>query len=93
MKIYSFFSGDTVFLTTSRNYRRIQALGRELYKHYIATCKYLDEKPAVGEEHFIPAREDVAEETGKEWLRQLVKDPDVMVLDVEILDYLKEEEY
>lgn len=92
MKIYSFFSGDTTFLTTSRNYQRIQAIGRAGYKHYIDTCKYLGEEPDVGEDYFIPAREDIAEETEKEWLRQLVKDNDVMVLDDKIFDYIKEEE-
>ena len=81
MKIYSFFSGDTVFLAKSKNLRKAQAVGRGGYKLYLATCEYLDEEPQVGSGYFVPQAGDICEES-LEWARHLVATvDDVMVLD------------
>lgn len=83
MKVYSFFAGDSTFLTTSRSIKKAQAIGREIMQHYLETCKYLGEEPTVGKEYFIP--EEVTEEPDINWVRYLIEtDPDIVVLDDEI---------
>ena len=92
MKIYNFFSGDTVFLTKSKNLRKAQAVGRDGYKHYLATCEYLDEEPQVGSGYFVPQAGDIYEES-LEWARHLVAtDDDVVVLDDELEALLAQKE-
>ncbi len=88
MKVYSFFSGDTTYISKSRDIRKLQAIGRENHKGYIESCKYLEEDPEVGKDYFVPEKEDIETidlDTEFDWLREQVKfDNDIVFLDEEI---------
>ena len=89
MKIYTFWSGDTTYITKSKSLKKAQEVGRDVWNHYRATCKYLEEAEAVGGEYFIPSE---VEDLDWDWAKQLLRtDPDVMVLDNEILDMMEKE--
>lgn len=91
MKIYTFWSGDTTYYTTSKSLRKVQDVGREVYKHYLETCKYLEEEPEVGREYFIPA--EVYEETEEEFARMMKHySDDVVLLDDSLYNLIKKEE-
>lgn len=84
MKIYSFWSGDTTYFTKSKNLKKAQAIGREVKKHYLDTCKYLGEEPnrEITKDYFIP---EEVEEVSQKWFNHLVKtDPDILILDYEL---------
>lgn len=88
MKIYTFWSGDTTYFTKSKSLKKAQAIGKENMKHYIETCKYLEEEPAADETYFIPKAGEINEET-VEWFQHMMKtDPDTMILDDELYDML-----
>lgn len=88
MKIYSFWSGDTTYFTKSKSLKKAQLVGKENMEHYLETCKYLQEEPEVGKEHFIP---DEVEKVTKGWFNHLVKvDPDIMILDDELNNCITE---
>lgn len=79
MKIYSFWSGDTTYFTTSGSLKKAQAVGEEVMEQYLETCKYLGEEPQVGEDYFIPNR---VEQVTKQWFRHLLEtDRDTLILD------------
>lgn len=87
MRIYSFWSGNTTYFTTSKNLKKAQAVGRDNMEHYLETCKYLEEKSEVDESYFIPQE---VEKTTKEWFNHLVKtDPDTLILDDELFQFIK----
>ena len=54
MKIYSFFSGDTTYITKSRSLRKAQKIGKEIEQTYIENCKYLEEEPEELNGYFVP---------------------------------------
>jgi hypothetical protein len=86
MKIYSFFSGDTTYYTTSRNLKIAQQVGKENYKHYLDTCNYLKEKPEVGKDYFIPTE---LEKVSKECFTWEIKnDLNILIMCDEILDLI-----
>mgnify|MGYP001061485431 CR=1 FL=1 len=88
MKVYSFWSGDMTYFTTSRSLRKAQAVGREVYRHYIETCKYLEEEPEVGRECFIP--EELYEVDEEEFARMMKHySDDVVILDDSIYSLIK----
>lgn len=83
MGIYSFWSGDTTYFTKSRSLKKAKSIGKENMQHYLETCKYLEEKPEVGKEHFIPEQ---IETVTPEWFKYIIKvDPDILILDDELM--------
>jgi hypothetical protein len=79
MKIYSFFSGDTTFLTKSRSLKKAQTIGRDIEQTYINNCKYLGEEPEELNGYFVPQE---LEEIRIGYARRLVKtDKDIFVLE------------
>ena len=81
MKIYSFWSGDCAFFTTSKSLKKAQEVGRAGMKHYLETCKHLGEEPdpIAGKEYFIPQE---VEQIDIEWFKHLLKtDPDTLILE------------
>lgn len=83
MKIYSFWSADTTYFTTSRSLKKAQTIGKESMKHYLETCEYLGEQPEnLTKDYFIP---EELEEITKEWFQHIIKtDPDILILDDEL---------
>jgi hypothetical protein len=79
MKIYSFFSGDTIFITKSRSLKKAQKVGREIKQTYINNCKYLDEEPEELVGYFIP--EELEEISTSEARRLIKTDKDIFVLE------------
>ncbi len=82
MKIYTFFSGDTNYFTTSKSLVKAQKLGKEVYAHYLATCEYLGEKSNFSKKeakgYFIPLE---VEEVSLEDFKRFKNDSDCFVLD------------
>lgn len=81
MTIYKFFSGGTIFLTTSRSLKNAKEIGQDVYERYLDNCKYLGEKP---DEHadgsyFIP--NEVEAISKSEFIRFAKTDPDIVILD------------
>jgi tetraacyldisaccharide-1-P 4'-kinase len=58
-------------------------IGRENYKNYLETCKYLGDEPAeTDKSYFIPTE---IETVTQEWFNHMVKvDPDILILDDEL---------
>lgn len=90
MKIYSFWSADTTYLTKSSSLKKAAAVGKENMGHYLKTCEYLGEKPGLtGEEmerYFIP--EEVERITYKQARHLLKVDDDTLILDEEVREKL-----
>lgn len=79
MKIYSFFSGDTTFITKSRSLRKAQKIGKEIEQSYLENCKYLEEEPEELNGYFIP---EELEEISTDEAKRLVKTyNDIFVLE------------
>jgi hypothetical protein len=87
MKIYSFWSGDTTYITKSKSLKKAQKVGQENMIIYLDLCKEENEEPEADTGYFIP--ESVAEENNIEYVKMLVKtNNDVLVLDDEIEMFL-----
>ena len=88
MKVYSFWSADTTYFTKSKNLQNAKKLGRENYKSYLETCKYLGENPEADKSYFIP---EALEEETVEWFNYMVKNNhDILILDDELYDLITE---
>lgn len=87
MKIYSFWSADTTYYTTSKNLKKAQKIGQENFKHYLNTCKYLEDEPEkLSKDYFIPKK---LEEEKPEWFAYSAKnDKNIMILDDELYSLL-----
>ncbi len=84
MKIYTFWSGDCTYFTKSKSLSKAKTIGKENMKHYLETCKYLEEEPHpdANERYFIP---EEVEQIEKSWFDHMMKvDPDTMILDEEL---------
>lgn len=82
MKIYSFWSADTTYFTTSKSLKKAQEVGKENMKHYLKTCEYLGEQPEAEQNYFIP---EEVEQVTKKWFKHLMEvDPDTLILDEEL---------
>jgi hypothetical protein len=85
MKIYSFWSADTTFFTTSSSLKKAQSIGKENLQQYLDTCDYLEEDPKLnelGKAYFIPS--EVESITKLEFKHMLEVDQDILVLDDEL---------
>lgn len=87
MKIYTFFSGDTIFITKSRSLSKAQKIGKEIEQSYIENCNYLEEEPEELNGYFIP---EELEEISIEYARKFVKtEKDAFVLEYDLEELLK----
>ncbi len=82
MKIYTFWSGDTTYITKSKSLKKAQEIGRGNMKQYVQNCEYLEEAPESGKDYFIP--ESVEIETNIAFLKQMIKqNSDCFILETE----------
>ena len=87
MRLYTFFSGDTTFITKSRSLKKAQQVGREIEQSYMNNCKCLGEEPEKLNGYFIP---EELEEISIDFAKRLVKtDSDTFVLENDLEELLK----
>ena len=87
MTLYTFWSGDTTYITKYKSIKKAQMVGKENLKLYLEACEYLGEEPETDDEsYFIP--EEVTKEP-KYFIQNMVNtDRDVVVLEEETQEYI-----
>jgi len=88
MKIYSFFSGDTTYFTTSSSLKKAQDIGRGVKRNYYDNCAYLNEQPCtdVNDDYFIPL--ELEKVSMSDFFRYTQIDNNICILDDKLEEIL-----
>ena len=88
MKIYTFWSADTTYITKSKSLRKAQEIGKENMQLYLEQCAYLGDEQDIEFAKSLCIPDEVNEET-VEFAKYLVRtDKDIMVLEDDTERYL-----